>query len=165
MFFRISDSALGQRRLTKLKIRKKISKKLSIEVSRVSFTRRSLQFLCSSASNSLYSVAWKGCSIFHRVVGLQTSFTEGSSRVKNGTGGGGGEEKGRGNHPGFCIARRKCASWYTICVGGEVHKGARLRSLRGMHSRAEAQRSEPTAISSRRDKFRDIFRRWKLMFP
>ena len=49
-------------------------------------------------------------------------------------------------------------------AGIRAHVGG-PRSLRGLHLRAGEVYARATAISSWRDKFRDIFRRGKLMFP
>ena len=49
-------------------------------------------------------------------------------------------------------------------AGIRAHVGG-PRSLRGLHLRGGEVYARATAISSWRDKFRDIFRRGKLMFP
>lgn len=49
-------------------------------------------------------------------------------------------------------------------AGIRAHVGG-PQSLRGLHLRAGEVYARAAAISSWRDKFRDIFRRGKLMFP
>jgi len=71
------------------------------------------------------------------------------------------KREGKDNHPYFCIPRRKCVSWCTIRVGEQVYKSARRRrtlELTKLTLAPEAHTSKPMAISSWRDKFRDIFR-------